>query len=157
VVDGGTGTAARLDRQVAGKTGTTDDYRDAWFVGYVPQMVTASWLGFEQPRPMENVLGLARISGGSMPTVLWSAYMSAAVAGMEPEPLLLADLDRYVPPPPPPAPKPEEKPKPPKEEEAEEQVTEPSPIPEPTRTEATPEPTREPTPTETGGDGEDGD
>jgi len=139
VVDGGTGTAAQLGRDVAGKTGTTDDYRDAWFVGYVPQMVTASWLGFEQPRPMENILGLARISGGSLPTVLWASYMSQALQNVEPEPLLLGDIDRYVAPPPPPQPKED---KPPKESEAEVEATE-EPEPEPTEA-----PTPQPPPSE---------
>ena len=78
-VAAGTGTAAQLDRPVAGKTGTTDDYRDAWFVGFVPQLSTAVWLGFERPRPMENVLGETRVTGGSIPARMWAAYMRGAV------------------------------------------------------------------------------
>ena len=78
-VDAGTATAAQLDRPVAGKTGTTDDYRDAWFVGYIPQLSTATWVGFEQPRPMRNVLGEVQVTGGSIPARLWAAYMLPAV------------------------------------------------------------------------------
>ena len=83
-VEGGTGTAAQLDRPVAGKTGTTDDYRDAWFVGFVPQLATSVWIGFEKPRPMEDVLGLDRVTGGSIPAQLWGSYMRAAVEGIDP-------------------------------------------------------------------------
>jgi penicillin-binding protein 1A len=84
-VEAGTGTAAQLDRPVAGKTGTTDDYHDAWFVGYVPQLVTAAWVGFEQPRPMEGILGVERVTGGTVPAQLWAAYMRIAVEELEVE------------------------------------------------------------------------
>ena len=83
-VENGTGTAAQLDRPVAGKTGTTDDYRDAWFVGFVPQLATSVWIGFEQPRPMEDVLGLDLVTGGSIPAQLWGSYMRAAVRDIDP-------------------------------------------------------------------------
>ncbi|HVM20277.1 MAG TPA: transglycosylase domain-containing protein, partial [Egibacteraceae bacterium] len=84
-VNAGTATAADLGRPVAGKTGTTDDYKDAWFVGYVPQMVTAAWVGFEQPRRMEDVLGVDLVTGGSLPTALWSAYMADVVDQLDQE------------------------------------------------------------------------
>ena len=82
-VEAGTATAAQLDRPVAGKTGTTDDYHDAWFVGYVPQLATAVWLGFEQPRPMTDVLDEQRVTGGSVPARVWHAYMAPALDGVE--------------------------------------------------------------------------
>jgi penicillin-binding protein 1A len=82
-VEDGTGTAAQLGRPVVGKTGTTDDFLDAWFVGFVPQLVTAAWVGFEQPRPMEDVLGVARVTGGTIPAQMWAAYMETAVAELE--------------------------------------------------------------------------
>ena len=82
-VESGTATVADLDRPVAGKTGTTDDYRDAWFVGFVPQLATSAWIGFEQPRPLEDVLGVARVTGGSIPAQLWATYMTAAVEELE--------------------------------------------------------------------------
>jgi penicillin-binding protein 1A len=84
-VESGTGTAAQLDRPVAGKTGTTDDFHDAWFVGYVPQLATAAWVGFEQPRPMEGILGVERVTGGTIPAELWAAYMWTAIEGSEAE------------------------------------------------------------------------
>lgn len=82
-VENGTATAAQLGRPVAGKTGTTDDYKDAWFVGYVPQLATAAWVGYERPKPMEDVLGVSRVTGGSIPALLWSRYMREAVQGLD--------------------------------------------------------------------------
>ncbi|HEX3581775.1 MAG TPA: PBP1A family penicillin-binding protein, partial [Thermoanaerobaculia bacterium] len=68
------GTASRLKRYglgyVAGKTGTTSDYRDAWFVGYTPDMVTAVWVGFDHGAPL-------RLSSGEAAIPVWGAYMSA--------------------------------------------------------------------------------
>jgi penicillin-binding protein 1A len=81
VVQGGTGTAASLGRPVAGKTGTTQDYRDAWFVGYTPQLSTAVWMGNpEQEVPMTDVGGI-RVTGGSYPARIWHDFMAAALAG----------------------------------------------------------------------------
>jgi len=68
------GTASRLKRYglgyVAGKTGTTSDYRDAWFVGYTPDMVTTVWTGFDHGAPL-------RLSSGEAAIPIWGAYMSA--------------------------------------------------------------------------------
>jgi penicillin-binding protein 1B len=68
------GTATRLKRYglgyVAGKTGTTSDYRDAWFVGYVPDMVTSVWVGFDHGAPL-------RLSSGEAAIPIWGAYMSS--------------------------------------------------------------------------------
>jgi penicillin-binding protein 1B len=68
------GTAARLKRwglgYVAGKTGTTNDYRDAWFVGYTPDMVSTVWVGFDRGLPL-------RLSSGEAAIPIWGAYMSA--------------------------------------------------------------------------------
>jgi penicillin-binding protein 1B len=68
------GTAARLKRYglgyVAGKTGTTNDYRDAWFVGYTPDMVTTVWVGFDHGAPL-------RLSSAEAAIPLWGSYMSA--------------------------------------------------------------------------------
>ena len=84
-VEAGTGTAAQLDRPVAGKTGTTDDFHDAWFVGYVPQLATAAWVGFEQPREMEGILGVERVTGGTIPAEMWATYMRTAVEELDAE------------------------------------------------------------------------
>jgi penicillin-binding protein 1B len=68
------GTASRLRRwgldYVAGKTGTTNDYRDAWFVGYTPDMVTTVWVGFDHGAPL-------RLSSAEAAIPIWAAYMSA--------------------------------------------------------------------------------
>lgn len=81
VVDRGTGTAARQrSRQVAGKTGTSQEWQNAWFVGYTPQLSTAVWMG----SPVGNVsmknVGGRNVTGGSYPARIWGAYMAAALA-----------------------------------------------------------------------------
>jgi penicillin-binding protein 1A len=82
VVTDGTGRAAALaDRPVAGKTGTADDYRDAWFVGYTPQLSTAVWFGDPSGEvPMLDVGGIA-VVGGSYPASIWHDFMAAAMEG----------------------------------------------------------------------------
>jgi penicillin-binding protein 1A len=93
VVEGGTGTAARIGRPVAGKTGTTQKYGDAWFVGYVPQLSTAVWVGYpDRIRPMTRVHGRA-VSGGSFPAAIWRDTMAAALAGVPVEPIHTASPD----------------------------------------------------------------
>ncbi|MBJ6725637.1 penicillin-binding protein 1A [Geomesophilobacter sediminis] len=78
VVTSGTGGRARaLGRPVAGKTGTTNDMKDAWFVGYVPQLVAGVWVGYDQ----ERSLG-AGGSGGQAAAPIWTEFMQRAVAGM---------------------------------------------------------------------------
>ena len=85
-VSSGTGTAARLpDRPVAGKTGTAQRWRDAWFVGYTPDLVTAVWVGFPQGQiSMEPPATRRRVTGGSYPAQIWKAYMQAALERFEP-------------------------------------------------------------------------
>ena len=78
VIQRGTGRAAAIGRPAAGKTGTTNDYTDAWFVGYTPQLVTAVWVGYEYPRPMTNVHGIT-VFGGTFPALIWKAFMSRAL------------------------------------------------------------------------------
>jgi penicillin-binding protein 1A len=81
----GTGTRARLyDRAVAGKTGTTDEHADAWFVGYTPGVSTAVWMGYTRGEiPMENVHGIS-VSGGSFPAEIWRRFMEPALRGTPP-------------------------------------------------------------------------
>ena len=87
VVKYGTGTHARvLGRPVAGKTGTTDDYKSAWFIGYTPQMSTAVEMFKEKPsdgklESMEGVGGYSKVFGADMPTQVWTGYMLAALSG----------------------------------------------------------------------------
>ena len=89
VVTGGTGTAAALpDRPVAGKTGTTENYGDAWFVGYTPQLVTAVWVGYPKGlRPMLTEWRGGPVVGGTFPASIWKTFMQSALKllGAEPE------------------------------------------------------------------------
>lgn len=78
VVSSGTGGRARaLGRPVAGKTGTTNDMKDAWFVGYVPQLVAGVWVGYDQ----ERSLGSGG-SGGQAAAPIWTEFMQRALAGV---------------------------------------------------------------------------
>src|SRR5207253_3865223 len=87
VITSGTGTRARFAdrRPAAGKTGTTSNYADAWFVGYTPQLSTAVWMGSPTGTEdkMTNVGGI-RVTGGSYPARIWQAYMGPAMAGLDP-------------------------------------------------------------------------
>ena len=79
VVQKGTGQAARLNRWAAGKTGTTQAYRDAWFVGYSGDLCTAVWVGHPEGQvSMMNVHGI-RVTGGSYPARIWKYFMDVAV------------------------------------------------------------------------------
>lgn len=83
VVEGGTGTRAAIGRPVAGKTGTADDYRAAWFVGYTPQLATAVWMGnAESPQPMVRVRGVTNVGGGTIPAAAWARFMRPAHEGL---------------------------------------------------------------------------
>jgi penicillin-binding protein 1A len=81
-VQAGTGTAAALaGRPAAGKTGTTTNFADAWFAGWVPQLTTVVWVGYPTgERPMLNVHGI-QVQGGSFPAQIWHTYMTAALQG----------------------------------------------------------------------------
>ena len=86
VVAFGTGTGANIDRPeaTAGKTGTSEDYGDAWFVGYTPQLSTAIWMGFSDSRkPLTNIKGQGRVYGGTFAAPTWKAYMSEVLKTME--------------------------------------------------------------------------
>ncbi len=78
VISRGTGTAANIGRYAAGKTGTTQEYRDAWFVGYTPDIVCAVWVGYpEAQKEMKDVHG-RRVTGGSFPAEIWRKFMLEA-------------------------------------------------------------------------------
>lgn len=84
VITMGTGTRAQLDRPAAGKTGTSQDYTDAWFVGYTPDLVTAVWVGYPQGAiPMRDVHGI-RVFGGTFPAMIWHDFMQQSLAGTAP-------------------------------------------------------------------------
>lgn len=77
VVQRGTGTAARaLNRPVAGKTGTTNDYKDAWFVGFTPELAVGVYVGFDQPRSMGSAS-----TGGGMAVPIFTNFMAKALQG----------------------------------------------------------------------------
>jgi penicillin-binding protein 1A len=75
VIVAGTGHAARLNRIAAGKTGTSSDFRDAWFIGYSGELVCGVWVGNDDGSPMKGV------TGGSLPAQIWREFMMAARAG----------------------------------------------------------------------------
>ncbi len=75
VINEGTGYPnAKIGRPAAGKTGTTSDFRDAWFVGYTPDLVAAVWIGNDDYRPMNESYG------GNIPARIWARFMKAALA-----------------------------------------------------------------------------
>jgi penicillin-binding protein 1A len=79
VIAHGTGYPnAVIGRPAAGKTGTTSDFRDAWFVGYTPDLVAAVWLGNDNYAPMVESYG------GNVPARIWARFMKAALAGVPP-------------------------------------------------------------------------
>jgi penicillin-binding protein 1A len=82
VVRAGTGKKAQLSdgRPVAGKTGTTENYGDAWFVGYTPQLVTAVWVGYPTTlRPMLTEYNGDAVAGGTYPALIWKTFMERAL------------------------------------------------------------------------------
>ncbi|MEA2486732.1 MAG: penicillin-binding protein, partial [Actinomycetota bacterium] len=96
VVQRGTGTAANIGRPEAGKTGTAQEYRDAWFIGYTPDLVTSVWMGYPQgeiemkpscvgslsPCIPTRTITSGGIVGGSFPAEIWAAYMIPALSGV---------------------------------------------------------------------------
>jgi len=98
VIDHGTGQGARrmgFTRPAAGKTGTTNDYRDAWFAGFTPDLVSVVWVGFDQRKPV----GLA---GSQAALPIWTDFMKQATAGRPVTPFLpppgvtLVPIDEYT-------------------------------------------------------------
>lgn len=84
----GTGKAAALaNRPSAGKTGTSQDFKDAWFIGYTRQMVTGVWTGSDANLPMDN-----ENRGGTLPAVIWKTFMDGATAGQPVLPLPGSDV-----------------------------------------------------------------
>jgi penicillin-binding protein 1A len=77
VVKRGTGVAAGIGIPQAGKTGTADDYRNAWFIGFTPALVTGVWVGNDDDSPMNRVVG------GSLPARIWATFMKQATAHLD--------------------------------------------------------------------------
>jgi penicillin-binding protein 1A len=105
VIERGTGTAATIDRPAAGKTGTTDQLANAWFVGYTPVLVTAAWVGNASGNvPMRNVDGVGEVFGGTLPALIWHDTM--LVADHDIPPTDFGPAPPLAPPPPPGTPPP---------------------------------------------------
>jgi penicillin-binding protein 1A len=156
---GGTGTGAYYgDPASAGKTGTTDNYADAWFAGYTPRASTVVWVGYPNAQiEMTSVHGI-QVAGGTFPASIWNLFMSSVFAGAPsvdwPLPtnpvewLPFQGQYEYVPPPPPP---PDKKKKKDKGKEEDGETTTPT-----TTQEEPPPPTTTPTTTEENSGGGDG-
>jgi penicillin-binding protein 1A len=83
VIDGGTGKSAAIGRPAAGKTGTTQNNNDAWFVGYTPKLTAAVWMGYpDELKPMDNVHGI-KVQGGTFPAEIWRKFMQSATADFD--------------------------------------------------------------------------
>ena len=79
VVSSGTGRGASIGRPQAGKTGTTENHADAWFVGYTPDLVTAVWVGYPQ-----GSISMGGMAGGDLPADIWAAFMRQALKNTPP-------------------------------------------------------------------------
>lgn len=73
VMTNGTGTGANIGRPAAGKTGTTNDYKDAWFVGFTPDLVASVWIGYDSDGNLNGV------TGGTTPATIWHTFMTKAL------------------------------------------------------------------------------
>lgn len=85
VIEGGTASGRGIGRPAAGKTGTTQNNRDAWFVGYTPTLSTAVWIGYENKTPettreLSDIKGVRRVTGGTHPARIWQGFMQRALA-----------------------------------------------------------------------------
>ncbi|MCX7723816.1 MAG: PBP1A family penicillin-binding protein [Thermodesulfovibrio sp.] len=81
VVIYGTGTRANIGRPVAGKTGTSNDFKDAWFIGYTPQLVAGVWVGYDD---MRKSLGQGE-AGGRVAAPIWAQFMKEALSKTQPQ------------------------------------------------------------------------
>jgi membrane peptidoglycan carboxypeptidase len=85
VVQSGTGTAANIGRPQIGKTGTAQNYSDAWFVGAVPQLSAAVWVGFPEGQKSMCCTRIGTVFGGTWPAQIWRAFMARATARLPEE------------------------------------------------------------------------
>lgn len=91
VIENGTGRRAALDGFAAGKTGTSQDYRDAWFVGFNEPLVAGVWVGNDDNSPMKRVVG------GALPAMIWQRFMAKATKMIEEDQILVAEPGTRIP------------------------------------------------------------
>jgi penicillin-binding protein 1A len=86
VIQNGTGISANIGRPAAGKTGTTSNFTNGWFVGYTPTLSTAVWMGYanNEITPLRNIRGVSAVFGGTIPAQTWASFMSQALANVPP-------------------------------------------------------------------------
>jgi penicillin-binding protein 1A len=146
VITSGTGTGAQVGEFAAGKTGTTENYGDAWFCGFIDKYTTCVWVGYaDKVQPMETEYGGSPVAGGTWPASIWQAFMSQAIVIRDQREAEKAledgeDIDEIDPAP--------VAPSAPAEPAPEEDAGEPAPEPEPEEPAApqTPAPAPEPAP-----------
>jgi penicillin-binding protein 1A len=83
-LESGTARGKGIGRPAAGKTGSTNDNFDAWFVGYTPNLSTAVSMGYDEGKPMLGIKGVSTVFGGTIPASTWQAYMQQALDGVPP-------------------------------------------------------------------------
>jgi 1A family penicillin-binding protein len=91
----GTGTGANIGRPAAGKTGTAQEWRDAWFAGFIPQLAAAVWVGFPQGQISMTSTRIGSVTGGSWPAQIWHSFMTQ-VTGRMPVKEFKEPKDNYV-------------------------------------------------------------
>jgi len=151
VIRYGTGTNANIGRPAAGKTGTAQDYVDAWFCGYVPRLATCVWIGYPKGEiPLENVEGYSAVYGGTIPALIWHDFMLKATERMPVQEFPTPSFEGYTTgaPTPPPPPSPSESAEPTRIPSPTPSPS-PSPIPSPTES-LPPSPTLLPSPSPSG-------
>ena len=150
VITSGTGTRAQVGEFAAGKTGTTENYGDAWFCGFIDKYTTCVWVGYaDKVQAMETEYAGSPVAGGTWPAAIWQSFMSQAIAirdtreaEQEAEDAEDDDTDATpVPVTPAPAPEPA-----PEEDSAPAPAPEPEPTPEPAPAPAPEEPPSQPAP-----------
>lgn len=93
----GTGARARIFWPCAGKTGTAQEYRDAWFAGFTPQISTVVWVGYKEAQiPMRNIHGFSRVYGGTLPAIIWKIYMQEVMKGKPRKDFLRPEIDKDI-------------------------------------------------------------
>jgi len=83
-LESGTARGKGIGRPAAGKTGSTNDNFDAWFVGYTPALSTAVSMGYDEGKPMQGIKGVATVFGGTIPASTWQGFMGQALASVPP-------------------------------------------------------------------------